>query len=501
MPRRVLLIGLDGATFDLLDPWVAGGRLPALGQILGSGARGRLASTVPPTTPPAWATCMTGLGPGQHGIFDFRRSLLEDPERGLVHSGHIRPEKVWQRLNRGGKTCSVVNVPLTYPAAPLDGQMVTGMLTPEGAPDFTWPSELADELRRWVPDYRINMDIPRYDTAFEEDAIAFLRGLRAMCRARGELVLRLMRERACDFTFAVFVLPDRIQHLFWKYLDPADAGWRASPEGGRIAAAALGAYQELDRVLGMLAGELEPDDLLLLISDHGFGPTRAYFNANRFLVELGLLALQPLAAARKQLFFQAADLGERDWLRRALPRRLQREIRTRLRKRRSSTADEFAGAVDMARSQALFVSVATQGFYVIGAGLAARERVRDRIAVELEALRGPDGERLVDWVRPREEVYTGPRTALAPDLLFQARGYAVLGRHHLGPRRLFDTAERSPVGFHRPDGVLVASGDGVEPGRELERASLLDVAPTVCAALGVPADGAFEGRDLAPEWG
>jgi len=500
LARRVLLLGLDGATFDLMQPWAEQGLLPCFKELLDTGARGLLRSAVPPTTPPAWATCITGLGPGSHGIYDFRASPLEDPNRGIVHSRHIKGEKLWQRLNAHGKRAAVINVPLTYPPEPLDGYMVTGMLTPGDEVDFTFPKQLRHQLLDRVPDYRINVDIPQYDTAFEEDAHAFLDIVKAMGRARGEAIRRFLVEEPCEFTFAVFVLPDRIQHLFWKHLDENDPLGR-TPEGQRIRAAAIEAYQELDRQMAALLDTLSDDDLLMVVSDHGFGPTEAFFNVNHWLAEQDLLKLKTGSAVKKRLFFHAMDAGESKLVKGLLPRKLQREIRFRVRKTRSSTKDEFADALDRDATRALFVSVATQGIYIVGPGLAERERIRDRLAAELESLAGPDGRPLCDWVKPREEVYAGPRAMLAPDLLFQARDYAILGRHHLGARRLFDVATDLPIGFHRQHGILLARGPGVAAGATIEEAGLEDVAPTICAALGVPLAEQYEGRDLRADWG
>ena len=87
---RILIVGLDGATFDLIDPWVGAGELPHLAGLLKRGARGRLASTRPSATFPAWTTLMTGVNPGQHGVFDFAQRRPGAYEITFVNSTYRR---------------------------------------------------------------------------------------------------------------------------------------------------------------------------------------------------------------------------------------------------------------------------------------------------------------------------------------------------------------------------------------------------------------------------
>ena len=112
--RRVLIIGLDGATFDVLDPLMAEGRLPRLAEAVASGCRGPLRSTTPPITPAAWTTFLTGRQPGSHGIIDFERydwrtnKLSLNSTRSLDHVRNI-----WQILSDRGLMVGSVNVPMT----------------------------------------------------------------------------------------------------------------------------------------------------------------------------------------------------------------------------------------------------------------------------------------------------------------------------------------------------------------------------------------------------
>jgi len=137
--QRVLIIGLDGATLDLLGPLMAEGRMPFLRSILENGAAGHLTTTFPPVTAPAWASFMTGKNPGKHGIFEFlyrrRGHLRQTP----VNSRMVGAPTIWQMLSQGGKRVAAFNVPLTYPPQPINGLIIGDFLTPRGAQDYTYP--------------------------------------------------------------------------------------------------------------------------------------------------------------------------------------------------------------------------------------------------------------------------------------------------------------------------------------------------------------------------
>jgi predicted AlkP superfamily phosphohydrolase/phosphomutase len=146
MSRRVLVLALDGATFDLIGPWLDDGSMPNLARLRAEGACGKLRSIVPPVTAPAWCSFMTGKNPGKHGVFEF---FLREPGRfeEIPVSSRVRAGRtLWEILGDAGREVLVVNVPVTYPPSPVNGSLVGDFLTPIGARDFTWPPGLLDEI-------------------------------------------------------------------------------------------------------------------------------------------------------------------------------------------------------------------------------------------------------------------------------------------------------------------------------------------------------------------
>jgi len=503
MTDKVLLIGLDGATWAFLQPLMNDGALPHLKAITEGGTWGPLASTNPPTTPPAWTTCVTGLNPGRHGIYDFRESPLKHPRRPLVTSRSAQGPKLWHYVNRAGRRVGILNVPMTYPPEPVDAFMIAGMMTPSQDSAWSQPPDLKDRLQAAIGDYVVDVDIPRYDVEHEDDAREFLNDIVHSFRRRRDAFFWLQSEYQPDFFMAVFIITDRIQHLFWKMMDPAFDDYHTD-RGRRTRERIIAAYQEVDEMLGQVVQSLDGRTDLVLVSDHGFGGTRAWFNVNRWLAGQGLLTTITSKALRWRLFNLAWKLDETVFVRTIMPTPARRAIRKRIRQTRSSFKNDLEGVIDWDRTRAFFASIPAQGIFINerreGAGCvdpadvpALQERIRDGLL----ALRDPwDGEPVVDAVWFREELYHGPETRFAPHIIFVARNYATLGRQLLGRGQVIESSLHTFNGFHRPDGIFAALGPSFRAGQRIEMARIEDITPTVLHAMGLPVPSDLDGRVL-----
>jgi predicted AlkP superfamily phosphohydrolase/phosphomutase len=506
--QRVILLGLDGATYDLFAPWAKQGVMPNLAKLMAAGTWGDLRSTVPPTTPTAWSACLTGKNPGKHGIFDFRQSPLVDPARPLINSQTIQGRKLWDLLGEHGKRVGFLNVPITYPPVPVNGFMVSGLMTPGEDVAFTYPAELKDELFQHVPHYRVNLDIAQYDVALESVALAFLAELSDAFEKRRRAMFWLMDAQPCDFFMPVFILPDRIQHLFWKYLDPQHPAYN-SARGQRLRQPLLDCYRLVDRMLGEVMQRVDESTTLLIMSDHGFGGTDSWINVNRWLQGLGLLTLKPGQAWRRRLFYEAMQLESSRLVQALIPAGLRGAIRRRIRRNRSAFKTEVEATLDMTRTQAFFASVPCQGIYINvkrdGKGIVEPGVAYDKLRADLKArlleFRDPrTGQKLVDQVWYREDLYHGEQTRLAPDLVFVARDYAFLGRQLFGSRATVETSEHMGNGFHRMNGMFLAFGPNIKASQHIEGADITDIAPTVLHAMGLPIPDDMDGRVLTEIW-
>jgi len=503
--HKVFLLGLDGATFDLLGPWMEAGHLPHLQRLAREGVWGELESTRPPTTAPAWVACVTGANPGQHGVFDFRESPLLDPRRPLISSRSVRAPTLWSILNHHGRTVGVFNVPVSYPPQPVDGFVVGDMMSPGPDSNYTYPRELRDELN--ARGYIIDIEIQKYDVEAEADALRFLDDVETALLRRAEALFYLMDSRPWQFLMAVFVGADRIQHLFWKTMADPESRFYHAPAAPRLRERILAVYQALDQVVGQVTARVDADGEtdLFVVSDHGFGSTKAWINVNRWLQQQGWLHLKPGAVLRKRFFYEAMKLNDTRLVKRLLPESLGRAVRGRVRGGRSAFKTDLDQCIDWGRTRAFFASIPAQGIYInvkrdeagsVEPG-AEHETLRREIRERLLALVDPrTGERVVDQVWFREELYHGSQTHLAPDLQFVARDYSYLGRELLGTRAVIETSLNWANGFHRMNGVFLAYGPHVRRGLRIEGATMVDVAPTILHDMGLPLPTNMDGHVL-----
>ncbi|MEW6220972.1 MAG: alkaline phosphatase family protein [Thermodesulfobacteriota bacterium] len=492
---RVIVLGLDGGTFALLDPWMADGTLPHLARLAATGSRGPLRSTVPPVTGPAWVSFMTGKGPGRHGVYDFVRPTPAGTGVGVVSHASIRSETLFTILARHGRKVSSVNVPLTYPLPPVAGCAIAGMLTPNTATDIMFPPDLGEQLAAANIDYVRDVGWER----FEHRQAELVARLRHCVDERVKACRFLMGRYPADLFLAVFTSTDRIQHSLWHLLTAAPANRRQE----RVKAGLIGCYQAIDAFIGEVAAGLDAGTSLVILSDHGFGPLAGKISLNTILAEAGLLVFHPerLAALRRQ---RGAKAGLHALIRRLDAFDLWGRIMPRLVKRpRRLSNYAFLDCVDWSRTRAYAVSNSEQGIYINLRGRQAQgivepgadyEAVREEVATLLAQLTGPDGRRLATTLLRREEIYAGPFLDEAPDLVvaFQDGEYVadVQPRPERFPVRLWQHGS----GTHRMDGILMLAGSPIQAGGRLTGAAITDVAPTILHLLDLPCPDDMDGR-------
>ncbi len=501
--RKTVIIGLDGATFDVLDPLMEQGFLPTLKRLRDTGISGPLESTFPPTTPPAWTSCCTGLGPGRHGIFDFLTSPLKNPAQPLVTSRSIQGRKLWHVFQDHQRRSIVLNVPVTYPPEPVHGCMISGMMTPDFESPFMYPPELKSRIKAVCGNYIPNIDIPGYDVSIESDAFRFLDDISEMLDRRREATRYLMENEAWDFFMVVFIGMDRIQHLFFKYLLPGSPLYD-SPRGRRLRERILTEFRKLDDAVEDIVQRLDENTSLFIMSDHGFGPTAGYFNVNTWLQQNGFLAVKPFNHLKKKTFFQIKALGESRVVEKVLPAGIKSFIRKRIREGRStlgSARQDLHSVIDWSGTKAFFASIPTQGIYIHSSSDNPRspeeiDTIKRSLKSQLQNIKlpGADGP-LLDDIWFREDIFSGPEMEFAPHLLFKSQNFSVLGRQHLGASSWFDTCVDQPIGFHRSDGIFIASGPGIRGGR-IENARIIDIMPTCLYTADLPIPENLDGTVL-----
>ncbi len=496
---RVLVVGLDGATFDLIRPWAAAGHLPALARLMQEGVHGELRSTMPPVTSPAWPSFMTGMNPGRHGVFDFIRSRPGGFD--MVNASHIAAKTLWQLLSEAGRRVGVVAVPVTYPPRPVNGFMISGILSPRHA-EIAYPPDLLRRYEDELGPYRISPAV-QYADGDEE---AFVADLLALMEQRARYALRLMQDYEWDFFMVHFVALDVAQHALWKFDDPTHP--RYDPHSAqRYGGSLLTLYQKADAILAQLWEQTGPDDVLLVMSDHGFGPLHGTVNLNNFLLQRGFLHLKRDVATRlRYALFRHGITPSAAYA--LLVKLGLQDVVVRVSKRaRNAIVGRFLSfsAVDWSRTQAYAMGHVGQVFI----NLRGREphgcvppeeyeAVRQRVADALRELEHPQfGRPLVDEIIFKEQVYQGPYAERGGDLLPVMDGFRYIAFPLFASNAQVVTPQvRGDSGCHRLHGVLLAHGPAVQQGIELDGAQIIDLAPTILYRMGLPVPGDMDGRVL-----
>jgi predicted AlkP superfamily phosphohydrolase/phosphomutase len=470
-----LLIGLDGATFTILDPYMDSGVMPNLAELCGRGTRAVLRSIMPPLTPPAWTSLVTGKHPGQHGIFDF----FQKEEPGSVYfsfatSQEVRSATIWTLASEQQRRVASLNFPLMFPPPPVEGVVVPGGMMPwrqlrlgchppglferlKALPGFN-PREMLD----------MELEIKAIDGCPEDEHAEFVE-LHIRREQRWAEVLRyLMESEPADLMAVMFDGVDKLQHLCWRFIDPACRPEHPSDWEQQMIELCESYFRSLD---GLIAGIVEaagPEATVVLASDHGFGPTQDVFHVNSWLEQNGYLAW---AAEDQSDGRSETDVGFAEMTR-------------------------HVHALDWSRTVAYAATPSSQGINIVdrlpGSEDPMPEDVRAKIAQDIaaalrEVRRPSDEQPLVEEVWTRDQAFSGPFQELGPDLsLVLADG----GTMSILPSDTVVARRPQPRGHHRWEGIFIASGPGIRSGESVEELSIVDVAPLLLhqLGLGVPED-------------
>lgn len=463
--KKVILLGIDGATFKIIDPLIERGLLPNFQRMKCEGMYADLISNIHPITPSAWASISTGLNPGRHGVYDFRRLNRKDYSLNFVNGDSRRGQAIWEILTKAGKKVCIVNVPLTYPPRAVNGIMISGMDAPPNAEVFTYPRGFSEELKKNIPDYIIDLD-GQADTLDK-----YLAQTVQMFDARIKLFGYLLEtKKEMDFLYFVFVEADRLQHVLWKYIDPNCNAYNSEKAPGYRNLVEK-VYKRIDDLIGEYYFSKPANQILAIVSDHGFGVLEKDIYLNKWLEEIGLLKF------KNQSHFQGISFLENiDW-------------------------DHT-----YAYSYGFFGNININLKNREGSGIVIRgkheQEIKKRIITEVEKLRDSEtGEKVVDKVFHRKELYHGPYMFISPDIILIMKEYAYTSRdgYESFTGRIFEEPMKyhkgcvPHSGIHRLEGIFMLHGENVLS-CHIPKMVLCDVMPTILDLLDLKEKVDCDGR-------
>ena len=505
MVNKVLVIGLDSAPLELIDPWVKEGKLPVLGRLMAQGAAGVLRSTIPPLSPAAWSSFATGTNPGKHGVFDHAFRKSDSYEIVPTNAQRRAGKTLWKIIGDYGGKVGVINLPETYPPEAVNGFLITGMSTPSDDAGFCFPATLAKELDQAIGGYKV------FGPRSKEDLEKALGGMRETAIMRLKAAAYLMKKYDPQFMALVLQETDTVQHRFWKFMDPDHPHFDA--EGARrFGTAILEVYQCIDEHLHWLLEQVDEDTVVIVMSDHGAGAIYKWLYLNNWLLHEKFIQFKRSLLVRFKQAVYRLGYTPGNILELAMRLRLGIADQTIKRVKKSSATRNFLYRlflsfedVDWSRTKAYTLGGNMTGIYINLRGRepngvvqpgAQYESLREEIIKRLARLYDEEtGVQVVTRIYKREELYSGPYLERAPDIIFETHDERYVGYGGqeftanvvMAPSRLFN-------GCHRKDGMVVLKGGPILPGTRMEPHDIVDLAPTILYLLGYPVPDNMDGN-------
>jgi predicted AlkP superfamily phosphohydrolase/phosphomutase len=466
---RTVLFGLDGATFTVLDSLMAKGVMPNLKQFCADGVRANLTSTPLPITPQAWTTLATGRSMGHHGIHDFVR--MERTDQGVflrfnsAHDNHC--PTLWKLLSDRGMRATALNYYGLAPPEPINGHTMPGFVPGRYLRRSSYPPDLFDRLKS-VPHFDVS--VLGLDLDIEKEGLAEMPPDRWFEwiqlhidreKAWFATLEYLMQHEPSDLTAIVFDGVDKVQHLAYRFLDPAIAPENPTPWEAEVTQLCYQYFRQADKFLGRTLELVGDSGRVFIASDHGFTATHEIVYINKFLNDLGHLH-----------WSRAVEEDHRESI---VVERLTKSI----------------GTYDWQKTRAVALTASCNGIYIVNVPADEYHPFREKLIKQLLELRGPDGGQVITEIKKREDWFAGPSMHRAPDLTLTLRDFGFIST--LNAAQSVAT-RKMPAGTHHPVGVLLGKGPGLKSGAHGGTLNILDVAPLLMHSVELEIPAEFEGH-------
>lgn len=465
---RTVLFGLDGATYTVLDSLMKQGVMPNLSAFCKRGARANLTSTPLPITPQAWTSLATGRSMGHHGIHDFVR--MERTDQGIFlrfnNSRDNNCPSIFKLLSDQGKRVTALNYYGMAPAQPVNGHIMPGFVPGRYLKRSSYPADLFNRLQS-VPHFDVS--ILGLDLDVEKEGLAEMPADRwaewiqhhiERERAWFSTLEYLMENEPSDLTAIVFDGVDKIQHLAYRFLDPAHAPKDPTPWEAEVTQLCHAYFRQADDFLGRTCRIVGDEGRVFIASDHGFTATTEVVYINKFLNDMGYMYWKGQSAEDQKESIVVERLTQ------------------------------FVGTYDWERTQAVALTASCNGIYIVNVPPDQYELFRERLINQLYALRGPDGGKIITEIKKREEWFSGPFMDRAPDLTLTLRDFGFISTLNAAQQVV---TRKLPAGTHHPVGVLLGAGPGIKAGCDVGTFNILDVAPLLMHSVGSGIPSEFEG--------
>ena len=479
--QKVLVVGIDGATFKIISHLMKDGRLPHITKLIDNGVHGVLNSIIPTVSPVAWTSFMTGRKPNKHGIYDFSGKIPGTYRFEINTAENRKAKPLWMNLSEENKRVFILGVTMTYPPDPINGYMISGLGIPPQSDmkSYVYPPDFATEIINNLGEYHTTPDGDlRKLNKSDKEKEKYLQGILNQIDYRVRLFKYMWQKEHFDFSMIFFLDTDGVSHYFWRYMDTSHKRYIASNYSDAI----YKVYEMVDKAIGEILDTVTDEINIVLVSDHGFGPLNRIVFLNNWLKANGYLKVKNISKLNVLLskILSLIRLKKRD---------IKKEIDWQ------NTKAYFSGTIG-----SIFINLRGREPEGI-VDIADYNYLCDKLKMSLSDLRDPEtGENIIEYIYKRDEVF-GSKDASAPDLLVTfKKGYGVVGEeiglHNLKDRGEIITDSNNWSGTHEPEGIFIAYGRSFKKGYKVKNANIIDLAPTLLYLLGVHIPKGMDGKVL-----
>jgi predicted AlkP superfamily phosphohydrolase/phosphomutase len=483
---KTLVIGLDAATWRIMNPLIKQGKLHNIATLMKDGASGKLRSTIPPMTPLAWTSIITGVNPGKHGIYDF---VTQDPKTYRVvpiNYSYLTQPTIWDIFKAYGRKVGVVNFPLAFPPPKVDSFFISGLGSPEHE-IYSYPPEL-DEYQKSCG-YRIH---PRFSP--NKGTKRYFNEVKDLTEIQCDITIKLMKQWDWELLWVVFQGLDWIQHYLWN-----------TTIDGENAVEAFYCY--MDSIVGQLLKHVENDWNIVILSDHGFRMIKSEIHLNNILEKWGYLMRAEIPkeltkGIRASIFKAVWKLGQK------LPVNLKQRLKQRIPKVIYSNLRELQNeqlrlheVIKWNRTRAFSfgymgrIYIHRKGKYSQGIVTSREyEELREEIIAQLKSLKDPEtGKPMIGEIFRKEEIYSGDHLESAPDIVFNPFDFAYMVYGDFSDVWFHHSQVR--IADHDMEGIIIMKGKNIRQGAIIN-CDVVDVTPTLLYLHGLPLLKDMDGRVL-----
>ena len=483
---RTLLIGLDGATWDVLNPLIQDGTLPNIKRIIEEGVSGELRSIIPPVTGPSWLAMAAGLNPGKIGVFDFIKTDKDDFALSPITSNDFKGKALWDILIKENKRSCILNFPMLYPPYEINGVMLCG-LGCEDSKNMSCPRGYFESVIKKLGDYKLKVpyNLPKYIN----NEYLFFHDVEKILKQYQEVLSKILENEKFDLLFFIFSVTDFVLHYTWKYWDKSHFAYR---DDSKIQEMIRQFWEKIDSLIGYIYGySIKNHSRLLLVSDHGFGKQDEIFRINSWLIQKGFLKLKRRRAILETIKKKIGMIVKK------VDKIFGKDFYTQMKSTVGINKSDFFKQFNLKKSSAIagIHSDVVSGIYIIGS--SDREKVKNNILHEIK-----EEESIVNIKTNAllsTEIYSGRYTAGAPDILLYIDDFRcsmnatdLNQNYYEANRNLYPNKS----GTHRLNGIFVAVGPGIRKDTRLNSASILDICPTVLYLMGAKIPYHLDGKVL-----